>query len=110
MATHDEPPAIVPARSQPLIAGGVVLGLAGLAGWFIAAGGLQGELVHYDHPPAVTAVFTIDINEASVAEFSQLPGLGKVTAQKIVDHRKAKGAFVSHDDLLAVPGIGQVTL
>jgi len=110
MATHDEPPALLPVRSQPLIAGGVVLGLAGLAAWFIAAGGLHGRLVHYDHPPPATAVFTVDINEASVAELAQLPGLGKVTAQKIVDFRKAKGAFLSHDDLLAVSGIGPLTL
>ncbi len=37
----------------------------------------------------------IDINLATVQEFMKLPGIGKVTAQKIVDYRKSNGKFNS---------------
>ena len=43
---------------------------------------------------------------ATVAELDALPGIGPVTAQKIVDYRAAHGGFRSVDDLDAIPGIG----
>lgn len=110
MNAPDEPTPILPARSQPFIAAGVAVGLIGLAAWFIVSGGFWGGLVHYDNPPPATGVFTVNINAAGAVELSQLPGLGAITAQKIVDHRKANGPFSSHEDLLDVPGVGPVTL
>jgi competence protein ComEA len=35
-----------------------------------------------------------------------LPGIGPVTAQKIVEYRQAHGPFTSLDALDAIPGIG----
>lgn len=49
----------------------------------------------------------IDINKASAEELILLPGVGKVTAGRIVDYRKTVGKFKSIDDLLNVKGIGQ---
>lgn len=51
--------------------------------------------------------FPININEAGVEEFSVLPGIGEVLAQRIVDYRNENGAFQSVDDLLNVKGIGK---
>ena len=48
----------------------------------------------------------VSLSSASVAELDALPGIGPVTAQKIVDHRLAHGGFRSVDDLDAIPGIG----
>ncbi len=48
----------------------------------------------------------VSLSSASVAELDALPGVGPVTAQKIVDHRLAHGGFRSVDDLDAIPGIG----
>lgn len=48
----------------------------------------------------------VSLSSASVAELDQLPGVGPVTAQKIVDYRTQYGPFASVDDLDAVPGIG----
>jgi competence protein ComEA len=48
----------------------------------------------------------VHLNSATAAELEALPGVGPVTAQKIVDHREKHGAFRSVDELLAVPGIG----
>ena len=43
---------------------------------------------------------------ASIEQLDELPGVGPVTAQKIVDWRAAHGPFRSVDDLDAIPGIG----
>ncbi|HEX6390439.1 MAG TPA: ComEA family DNA-binding protein [Solirubrobacteraceae bacterium] len=48
----------------------------------------------------------VHLNTASVAELDELPGVGPVTAQKIVDHREQHGVFSSVEDLDAIPGIG----
>ena len=37
---------------------------------------------------------------------TRCPGVGPVTAQKILDYRQKHGAFQSVDELDAVPGIG----
>jgi competence protein ComEA len=53
-----------------------------------------------------TAPGRVSLNAATVADLDELPGVGPVTAQKIVDYRLAHGGFRSVDDLDAIPGIG----
>jgi len=48
----------------------------------------------------------VRLNAATPEELDSLPGIGPVTAQKIVDWRQSHGAFRSVDDLDAIPGIG----
>jgi competence protein ComEA len=48
----------------------------------------------------------VHLNTANVDQLDELPGVGPVTAQKIVDYREQHGAFSSVDDLDAIPGIG----
>lgn len=52
----------------------------------------------------------VSLNGADVAAFDALPGIGPVTAQKLVDDRAAHGPFESVDDLDRVPGIGPATI
>lgn len=52
----------------------------------------------------------LDINHAAAEEIERLPGIGPVTAERIVAYREAHGRFIVPDDLLAVPGIGPSTL
>jgi competence protein ComEA len=48
----------------------------------------------------------IDLNSATLEQLEALPGIGPVTAQKILDYRRQHGAFHSVDELQGVPGIG----
>ena len=48
----------------------------------------------------------VHLNTATLEQLDSLPGVGPVTAQKILDHRQEHGAFSSVDELDAVPGIG----
>lgn len=52
----------------------------------------------------------IDLNRASLEELDQLPGIGPVTAQAIVEHRTTHGPFRSVDELVDVKGVGPATL
>ncbi|MEP6814594.1 MAG: helix-hairpin-helix domain-containing protein [Marmoricola sp.] len=52
----------------------------------------------------------VNLNAAGLSELDTLPGVGPVTAQKILDWRTSHGAFSSVDELLEVDGIGQKTL
>ena len=53
-----------------------------------------------------TPVTKVSLSSATAEELDALPGVGPVTAQKIVDYRTAHGPFASVDDLDEVPGIG----
>jgi competence protein ComEA len=48
----------------------------------------------------------IDLNAATVTQLDQLPGVGPVLAQRIVDYRTQHGSFRSTDELRQVSGIG----
>lgn len=52
----------------------------------------------------------LNINLATLKELSGLPGIGKVTAERIIAFRDANGPFVAIDDLLKVKGVGKKTL
>jgi uncharacterized protein len=57
---------------------------------------------------AVNAV-GVDVNTASAPLLARVSGLGKTTAEAIVAHRDATGAFESRKDLLKVPRLGART-
>src|SRR5437764_14524735 len=48
----------------------------------------------------------VHLNAATLEDLDALPGVGPVTAQKIIDYRQQHGAFASVDELDAIPGIG----
>lgn len=69
---------------------------ASAAGGAVSGAGAAGGMVH--------------LNSATLEQLDQLPGVGPVTAQQILDYRAANGAFRSVDELDAVPGIGPARL
>jgi competence protein ComEA len=52
----------------------------------------------------------VHLNSATLEDLDALPGIGPVTAQKIIDYRTEHGAFSSVDELDAVSGIGPARL
>src|SRR3989338_8443394 len=48
----------------------------------------------------------ININTASAGDLTQLEGVGKVMAQRIIEHRDKAGKFASIEDIKDVKGIG----
>jgi competence protein ComEA len=49
----------------------------------------------------------LDLNRASAQQFEELPGIGPVLAERIVDYRKSGKTFRTVDDLREVKGIGR---
>lgn len=49
----------------------------------------------------------VDLNSAALEQLEELPGLGPVLAQRILDWRTANGRFTSVDQLAEVAGIGE---
>jgi len=58
---------------------------------------------------AWAADIMININTASIKELTQLPGVGKVTANRIVAYRDKNGPFKQIEDIQKIKGIGSKT-
>jgi len=60
--------------------------------------------------PSGQAAGPVHLNNATLEQLDSLPGVGPVTAQKILDYRQQHGAFGSVDELDAISGIGPARL
>jgi competence protein ComEA len=78
-----------------------------------------GAVVPDAHPPASGTAApapaarrpdgTLDLNLATQSDLEELPGIGPVMAQRILEHREEIGRFQAVGDLRQVVGIGEKT-
>jgi len=55
---------------------------------------------------SAVAVFALDINTATKADFVKIKGIGAKKAERIISYRKEHGKFNSIEELKNVKGIG----
>ena len=60
-------------------------------------------------PPATQAASkpAINLNAATVDQLETLPGIGRKTAERIIEYRTKNGGFKRIEDLMNVKGIGE---
>ncbi len=61
-------------------------------------------------PGQAESPYRIDLNQASWLELQVLPGIGEITAKRIVEYRTQRGCLESVDDLANVAGVNSRTI
>lgn len=102
---HDEDRILIPTRGEPTAAPGntAVRRPSGTQAPRTAA---QGDETATSES-ATGAGGKIDLNSADAAQLDELPGIGPVLAQRMLDERAKRGRFEAVEDLAAIPGISR---
>jgi competence protein ComEA len=58
-------------------------------------------------PATVSASAPVNLNTATAAQLDALPGIGKATAERIIEYRQKSGGFKKTEELMNVQGIGE---
>jgi len=88
----------------------LLVALTSLGGWWLAKGGLTGQVINIERARPLGFQFLVDLNTAEWPELAQLPDVGETLARRIVEHRQTAGPYRRPEDLLNVKGIGEKTL
>ena len=60
-------------------------------------------------PKLIVAEDKVNINTANTEELSALPGIGPVTAERIIEYRDKNGPFKNKEEITKIKGIGDKT-
>ena len=66
------------------------------------SGALAQEPTH-----SATSGTTLNLNSATLPQLEALPGIGRSTAERIIEYRQKNGGFKRIEDLMNVRGIGE---
>jgi len=72
----------------------------------VVPGSGAGGVAAVPSPAGSSPSAPLDLNTATLEQLVALPGIGPVTAQKILDYRQQHGAFHAVSELAGVSGIG----
>ena len=81
----------------------VVLALSAL---LMMASGAQAQ-TPAPSPAAAAQKTSINLNTATLDQLETLPGIGRKTAERILDQRQKSGGFKKIEELMNVKGIGE---
>ena len=79
--------------------------ILGIAVAFAGCGGADANLDIASNAAQRAHAELIDLNAATEAELTRLPGIGEGLAKRIVEHRKRYGPFRKPEHLMMVEGI-----
>jgi len=71
---------------------------------------IQPKEIKTDDSLGQANILEVNINTADIIQIQNLPGIGPILAQRIVDYRDSIGHYEKPEDLLGVPGIGEKKL
>lgn len=80
-----------------------VLAIAGTLAFSVPAVASQQP----ESPAATAAKNALNLNTATVEQLETLPGIGRKTAERILEHRTKAGGFKRIEELMNVKGIGE---
>jgi len=94
--------------ARPLLDGEQVrVGLEEVSGPLAAGAAPPGGVAGAAPAPSAPAA-PLDLNAATFEQLQELPGVGPVLAQRIIDWRIQQGRFTAVEELQEVSGIGEV--
>ncbi len=93
----------------PVFAGDTLENIIGAAGGLKEGITLDSVELSFKEAGGNEASQKIDINRAEAWLLEALPGVGKVKAQAIIEYRQAHGFFRDINELMNVPGFGDVS-
>lgn len=91
---------------QGLVAALLLIAILAASFYFVFQWNASDGLVDIDDVSDSRFMFQVDLNTATVAELTLLPGVGPKLGRAILAHRAELGRFENHAELLTVPGIG----
>jgi competence protein ComEA len=75
-----------------------------VATFFLSAG--SAAIAQSDKPVAAAKAI-VNLNTATLAQLEDLPGIGRATAERILEYRQKSGGFKKVEELMNVKGIGE---
>ena len=63
--------------------------------------------VAYAQDKAPSADKPMNVNTATLEQLQDLPGIGRATAERIIEYRQKNGGFKKAEELMNVRGIGE---